>query len=73
MVPLGGLTGLLVVILLQTLMMSFLIVFLVLFSRSQSSFLPVRDCPYFVYGVERIFPVSESSHLPVSRSRAESV
>ena len=48
--------GILCIILLQAVMLSLVLVFSVIGGRVNSSFLPVRDCPYFVSGVRKIFP-----------------
>ena len=48
--------GILVVILLQAVMLSFLLIFMITSNRIGASFLPLRDCPYFVRHVERLFP-----------------
>ncbi|MCC6857261.1 MAG: glycosyltransferase [Bryobacterales bacterium] len=47
--------GLVLVILLQAVMISLVAVFSVIGSRVNATFIPVRDCPYFVAGVERLF------------------
>jgi glycosyltransferase involved in cell wall biosynthesis len=44
-------TGFLVLVLLQAVSLSFVLVFLVLGNRAGASFLPIRDCPYFVRDV----------------------
>lgn len=41
-------TGLLLVLLMQLISMSFIFAFITLNSRSRPSFLPIRDCPYFI-------------------------
>lgn len=45
----------LAVILVQALVFSFLLVFTIIGNRTAATFLPVRDCPYFVEGVETLF------------------
>ncbi len=52
-------TGIIVAILLQAVMIAFLLVFMILGSRVHASFLPVRDCPHFVGGVDRVFPADD--------------
>jgi hypothetical protein len=47
--------ALLAVILLQAVLISLVAVFTVIGSRVNVTFLPIRDCPYFVAGVERVF------------------
>ncbi len=41
-------TGLLLILLMQLISMSFIFAFITLNSRSRPSFLPIRDCPYFI-------------------------
>jgi len=43
------------IILLQAIPITLILVFTVIGSRSNISFLPIRDCPYFVGGVQRVF------------------
>jgi len=50
------LAGLLGIILLQAIPIALILVFSVIGSRVNIGFLPLRDCPYFVDGVQRIFP-----------------
>ena len=50
------LAGILGVILLQAIPVALIIVFTVVGSRVNIGFLPIRDCPYFVSGVQRVFP-----------------
>lgn len=47
--------ALLAMILLQAVLISLVAVFTVIGSRVNVTFLPIRDCPYFVAGVERLF------------------
>jgi glycosyltransferase involved in cell wall biosynthesis len=44
------------IILLQAIPITLILVFTVIGSRSNIGFLPIRDCPYFVSKVERVFP-----------------
>lgn len=44
------------IILLQAIPIALILVFTVIGSRVNIGFLPVRDCPYFVSSVERIYP-----------------
>lgn len=53
------LAGLLGIILLQAIPVALIIVFTVVGSRVNIGFLPIRDCPYFVSGVERVFPAAD--------------
>jgi glycosyltransferase involved in cell wall biosynthesis len=50
------LAGLLGIILLQAIPIALILVFSVIGSRVNLGFLPIRDCPYFVRSVQRIFP-----------------
>src|SRR5205807_9625797 len=50
------LAGLLGIILLQAIPIALILVFTVIGSRVNIGFLPIRDCPYFVSKVERLFP-----------------
>jgi len=50
------LAGLLGIILLQAIPIALILVFSVVGSRVNVGFLPLRDCPYFVNNVERVFP-----------------
>jgi glycosyltransferase involved in cell wall biosynthesis len=50
------LAAILGIILLQAIPITLILVFTVIGSRSNIGFLPIRDCPYFVSKVERIFP-----------------
>ena len=50
------LAGLLGIILLQAIPIALILVFSVIGSRVNVGFLPLRDCPYFVHSVQRIFP-----------------
>jgi len=60
-----GAVGVLTVILLQAVSISFLLVFFILGSRAQASFLPLRDCPYFIKAVRTL--VDESEPSPIRR------
>ncbi|HEY6391970.1 MAG TPA: glycosyltransferase [Bryobacteraceae bacterium] len=51
------LAAILGIILLQAIPITLILVFTVIGSRSNIGFLPIRDCPYFVSKVERIFPI----------------
>ncbi len=42
------------IILLQAIPLALILVFTVIGSRANVGFLPIRDCPYYVSGVERI-------------------
>ncbi len=46
-----------IIILLQAIPIALIVVFTVIGSRLNSGFLPIRDCGYFVSGVESVFPV----------------
>jgi glycosyltransferase involved in cell wall biosynthesis len=50
------LAAILGIILLQAIPITLILVFTVIGSRSNIGFLPIRDCPYFVSKVERLFP-----------------
>ncbi len=50
------LAGLLGIILLQAIPIALILVFSVIGSRMNIGFLPIRDCPYFVRSVQKIFP-----------------
>ena len=47
--------GLLLVMVLQTVAISFLLVFMILYSRSSSTIIPIRDCGLFIGTVKRVF------------------
>lgn len=49
-------SGLILLIMLQSVGMCCLFVFVILYTRSHSSFLPLRDCPIFVAGRKRVYP-----------------
>ncbi len=49
------LAALLGIILLQAIPITLILVFTVIGSRTNIGFLPIRDCPYFVSSVERVF------------------
>jgi polyisoprenyl-phosphate glycosyltransferase len=51
--------GLLGVILCLAVLIALILVFTVIGSRVNVGFLPVRDCPYFVNRLERVFPAHE--------------
>jgi hypothetical protein len=55
---LAGLVGL---VLLQAIPIALILVFSVIGSRVNIGFLPIRDCPYFVNSVERVFPVAAAA------------
>ncbi len=55
------LAGILGVILLQAIPTALILVFTVVGSRANVGFLPLRDCPYFVRDVERVFPAPDLS------------
>ena len=59
----GNLVGLLTILLTQLVLMSFLFAYITLSNRSSASFLPLRDCPYFVDSVRVIYPVSSPAGL----------
>ncbi len=48
-------SALLIMILLEAVLISLVAVFTVIGSRVNVTFLPIRDCPYFVAGIERVF------------------
>jgi len=50
------LAAILGIILLQAIPITLILVFTVIGSRSNIGFLPIRDCPYFVSKVQRLFP-----------------
>lgn len=52
------LAGLLGIVLLQAIPIALILVFSVIGSRVNVGFLPIRDCPYFVNSVVRVFPVA---------------
>jgi uncharacterized membrane protein YbhN (UPF0104 family) len=58
--------GILVVLLLQAAALAIVFVFIVLHGRSHPLFIPIRDYPYFVSGVQQMFNAVER-HRP-SRS-----
>jgi polyisoprenyl-phosphate glycosyltransferase len=51
-----SLAAILGIILLQAIPITLILVFTVIGSRSNIGFLPIRDCPYFVSTLERVFP-----------------
>ncbi|HLH00003.1 MAG TPA: glycosyltransferase [Bryobacteraceae bacterium] len=59
------LAGLLGIILLQAIPIALILVFSVIGSRVNVGFLPLRDCPYFVNRVTRIFPAAAAAVLSV--------
>ena len=50
------LAALLGIILLQAIPIALILVFSVIGSRVNIGFLPIRDCPYFVHNIQRVFP-----------------
>jgi glycosyltransferase involved in cell wall biosynthesis len=48
-------TGLLFIMVLQTVAIGFLLVFVILYSRSSSTVIPLRECPLFIERVKRVF------------------
>lgn len=50
--------AILAIILLQTIPIALILVFTVVGSRVNLGFMPIRDCPYFVGEVRRVYPVS---------------
>lgn len=48
-------TGLLLLILSQLAVLSLVFIFVALYSRGQSSFVPIRDCPIYIGGVRTVF------------------
>ena len=59
--------GVLLVILAQAVIGSFLLAFSILSARANLSFIPLRDAPHFIERLERVFPVEI---LPIHRLRA---
>jgi polyisoprenyl-phosphate glycosyltransferase len=55
------LAGLLGIILLQAIPIALILVFSVIGSRVNVGFLPLRDCPYFVHSVKRVFPAAAAA------------
>jgi len=55
------LAGLLGIILLQAIPIALILVFSVIGSRVNVGFLPLRDCPYFVNDVRRVFPAASAA------------
>jgi polyisoprenyl-phosphate glycosyltransferase len=55
------LAGLLGIILLQAIPIALILVFSVIGSRVNVGFLPLRDCPYFVNDVRRMFPATAAA------------
>jgi polyisoprenyl-phosphate glycosyltransferase len=47
--------GLLLVLVFQSLTLALVFTFVVLSSRGQSSFIPIRDCPYYIRGLKTAF------------------
>jgi hypothetical protein len=62
--------GVLLLILTQAVIGSFLLAFTILSARANMSLIPVRDTPQFVDRLERVFP---RDNLSISRLRAEAV
>jgi polyisoprenyl-phosphate glycosyltransferase len=52
-------TGLLLLILSQLAVLSLVFIFVALYSRGQSSFVPLRDCPIYISGVRTVFSGDE--------------
>ena len=52
------LAGLIGLVLLQAIPIALILVFSVIGSRVNVGFLPLRDCPYFIHGIERVFPAT---------------
>jgi len=48
-------TGLLLLLLSQSLLLSLIFTFVVLYSRGQSSFVPIRDCPVYISSAKTVF------------------
>jgi len=48
-------TGLLLLILSQLAVLSLVFIFIALYSRGQSSFVPIRDCPIYIGNVRTVF------------------
>jgi hypothetical protein len=48
-------TGLLLLLLSQLVVLSLVFIFVALYSRGQSSFVPIRDCPIYIGGVRTVF------------------
>jgi hypothetical protein len=48
-------TGLLLLILSQLAVLSLVFIFVALYSRGQSSFVPIRDCPIYIGRVRTVF------------------
>jgi hypothetical protein len=48
-------TGLLLLLLSQLVVLSLIFIFVALYSRGQSSFVPVRDCPIYIGNVRTVF------------------
>ncbi|MBZ5612168.1 MAG: glycosyltransferase [Acidobacteriia bacterium] len=55
------LAGLLGIVLLQAIPIALILVFSVIGSRVNIGFLPIRDCPYFVNNVQRVYPVAAAA------------
>jgi len=58
------LAGLLGIILLQAIPIALILVFSVIGSRVNIGFLPIRDCPYFVHSVLRVYPAAAGAASP---------
>jgi hypothetical protein len=48
-------TGLLLLLLSQLVVLSLVFIFVALYSRAQSSFVPIRDCPIYIGRVRTVF------------------
>jgi len=62
------LAAILGIILLQAIPITLILVFTVV-GRSNVGFLPIRDCPYFVSSVERVFPAREARGIMALASK----
>ena len=60
--------GALGIILLQAVLIGVILVFSVIGSNGNMGFLPLRDCHYFVSGVERLFPAASREQSTGDRS-----
>ena len=52
-------SGLILLVLTQTVLLSLGLVFSVLKDRDKPTFLPIRDCPFFIQSVDRLYPSEE--------------
>jgi len=53
--------GLLLLLLVQAVAISFMFVFFVLSGRSGALFMPIRDCPYFIGEARNVYPAKQTS------------